>query len=151
VDCKPKSAKKGINLSGGQRQRVSLARTILHRPNLSRFSMIRYRPLTAPPKKRIGRKPARSPRPDFGKDVTRIMITHRLSHLNVFDQIGFLANGEFKATGKFEHLEIDFARVSKLSRRSMRFRNPTLRTLEGKSRNFNRCCSIANCRSVTNA
>jgi ABC-type multidrug transport system fused ATPase/permease subunit len=93
---------KGINLSGGQRQRVSLARTILHRPNL----VILDDPLSA-----VDSATEKAlvenllDRNGLWKNVTRIMITHRLSHLKVFDQIGFLAKGEFRATGKFEELE----------------------------------------------
>ncbi|MDZ4082020.1 MAG: ATP-binding cassette domain-containing protein [Bdellovibrionales bacterium] len=95
---------KGINLSGGQRQRVSLARTILHRPNLvvldDPLSAVDSATEKALVENLLDRETG------LWKSVTRIMITHRLSHLNVFDQIGFLANGEFKATGKFEHLEL---------------------------------------------
>lgn len=94
---------KGINLSGGQRQRVSLARTILHRPNLvildDPLSAVDSATEKALVENLLDRKTG------LWKSVTRIMITHRLSHLNVFDQIGFLAKGEFKAIGKFEELE----------------------------------------------
>lgn len=94
---------KGINLSGGQRQRVSLARTILHRPNL----VILDDPLSAVDgtTERALVENLLDRNSGLWKGVTRIMITHRLSHLKVFDQIGFLANGEFKAIGKFEELE----------------------------------------------
>lgn len=93
---------KGINLSGGQRQRVSLARTILHRPNL----VILDDPLSAVDSatERALVENLLDSKSGIWKGVTRIMITHRLSHLNVFDQIGFLAKGQFKAIGRFEEL-----------------------------------------------
>jgi ABC-type multidrug transport system fused ATPase/permease subunit len=100
---KTEIGEKGINLSGGQRQRVSLARTILHKPNL----VILDDPLSAVDSstEKALVENLLDPKTGVWKDVTRIMITHRLSHLTVFDQIGFLAKGEFRAIGKFEELE----------------------------------------------
>lgn len=93
---------KGINLSGGQRQRVSLARAILQKPNL----VVLDDPLSAvdsaTEKKLV--ENLISPETGVWKDVTRVMITHRLSHLEVFDQIAFLSGGRFKAIGTFDQL-----------------------------------------------
>ncbi len=93
---------KGINLSGGQRQRVSLARAILQKPNL----VVLDDPLSAVDSATEKKLVENLFSPDTGvwRDVTRVMITHRLSHLDVFDQIAFLANGRFKAIGAFEQL-----------------------------------------------
>lgn len=94
---------KGINLSGGQRQRVSLARAILQKPDL----VILDDPLsavdTATEKKLVEHLLARET--GVWRNVTRVMITHRLSHLSVFDQIAFLEKGQFKAVGSFEELK----------------------------------------------
>lgn len=93
---------KGINLSGGQRQRVSLARAILQKPNL----VVLDDPLSAvdsaTEKKLV--ENLISSETGVWKDVTRVMITHRLSHLESFDQIAFLAAGRFKAIGTFDEL-----------------------------------------------
>jgi ABC-type multidrug transport system fused ATPase/permease subunit len=93
---------KGINLSGGQRQRVSLARAVLQKPNL----VILDDPLSAVDSATEAKlvENLLSDKSGVWKDVTRVMITHRLSHLHAFDQIAFLADGEFKAVGSLEFL-----------------------------------------------
>ncbi len=91
---------KGINLSGGQRQRISLARAILHRPQL----VVLDDPLSAV-------DPAMeahlAERLLFGEwsNITRVVITHRLNHLRDFDRIAFLRAGELIACGTFGELE----------------------------------------------
>jgi ABC-type multidrug transport system fused ATPase/permease subunit len=90
---------KGINLSGGQRQRLSLARAVLHRPQL----VILDDPLSA-----LDPATERAVAADllFGewRGVTRVMITHRLNHLEAFDRIAFLDNGELVAFGTYREL-----------------------------------------------
>ncbi|MGZ3722723.1 MAG: ATP-binding cassette domain-containing protein, partial [Bdellovibrionales bacterium] len=90
---------KGVNLSGGQRQRLSLARAVLHSPQL----VVLDDPLSAV-------DPATE---DylvhhllFGewKNVTKVAITHRLSHLEKFDQIAFLDGGRLLGLGSFREL-----------------------------------------------
>lgn len=90
---------RGVNLSGGQKQRVSLARAILHDPSL----VLLDDPLSAV-----------DPRTElllvhhlfFGawKNITRVMVTHRLTHLKNFDRIAFLQNGKLVACGSFAEL-----------------------------------------------
>lgn len=93
---------KGINLSGGQRQRISLARAILHKPQV----VVLDDPLSAV-------DPAMekylSDHLLFGEwsNLTRVVITHRLSHLREFDQIAFLQNGRLTGVGSFLELQAE--------------------------------------------
>jgi ABC-type multidrug transport system fused ATPase/permease subunit len=95
---------KGINLSGGQRQRLSLARAVIHRPQL----VIMDDPLSAVDthtEDHLVRELL------FGewKNITRVMITHRLTHLREFDQIAFLDHGQLVGLGTFEQLQAECA------------------------------------------
>jgi ABC-type multidrug transport system fused ATPase/permease subunit len=90
---------KGVNLSGGQKQRVGLARATLSDHDL----ILLDDPLSA-----VDHNTERMlcHRLLFGKwkDKTRIVVTHRLTHLAEFDKVIFLVNGEIEASGKFEDL-----------------------------------------------
>ncbi|MGZ3784944.1 MAG: ABC transporter transmembrane domain-containing protein [Bdellovibrio sp.] len=90
---------KGVNLSGGQKQRVSLARAYLRRPQL----VLLDDPLSAVD---ANTEKNLCDRLIFGawKDVTRIVVTHRLEHLAQFDQILYIENGEAHGLGRFEDL-----------------------------------------------
>lgn len=91
---------KGINLSGGQRQRLSLARAILHQPQLvvldDPLSALDQTTETLVVNQLL-----------FGhwQTITRVMITHRLNHLEAFDQIAFLAGGRLLMVGTFAELK----------------------------------------------
>jgi ABC-type multidrug transport system fused ATPase/permease subunit len=95
---------KGVNLSGGQRQRLSLARAILHEPQL----VVLDDPLSAV-------DPATEDYLAhhllFGewKNVTKVAITHRLSHLERFDKIAFLDGGQLLGVGSFAALRANCA------------------------------------------
>lgn len=90
---------KGINLSGGQRQRLSLARAILHRPQI----VLLDDPLSA-----VDPNTEHELRQNllFGKwkTKTRIVVTHRLSELQDFDRIAFLEEGRLVSFGSFDQL-----------------------------------------------
>lgn len=95
---------KGINMSGGQRQRLSLARAVLHKPQL----VILDDPLSAVDthtEQHLVRQLL------FGEwsHVTRVMITHRLSYLSEFDQIAFLDHGRLVGLGSYEELHASCA------------------------------------------
>lgn len=90
---------KGVNLSGGQKQRVSLARAAYCDSDL----ILLDDPLSAvdhqTEKNLIDRLIF-----GFWKNKTRIVVTHRLEHLDSFDRILFVDGGQIIAQGKFEDL-----------------------------------------------
>lgn len=90
---------KGVNLSGGQKQRVALARAYLRKPKL----VLLDDPLSA-----VDAETEKNlcDRLIFGawKDVTRIVVTHRLEHLSRFDQILYIENGQVHGLGHFNEL-----------------------------------------------
>jgi len=90
---------KGINLSGGQRQRLSLARAVLHKPQL----VILDDPLSAVDAN-TEHHLVRNLLFGAWKNTTRVMITHRLTHLREFDQIAFLDHGRLLGLGTFGQL-----------------------------------------------
>lgn len=91
---------KGVNLSGGQKQRVALARAYLSRPQV----VLLDDPLSAVD---ADTEKLLCERLIFGawKDVTRVVVTHRLEFLSHFDQIIYLENGEIKGNGPLSELE----------------------------------------------
>lgn len=90
---------KGVNLSGGQKQRVALARAYLRQPDL----VLLDDPLSA-----VDAETEKNlcERLIFGawKNVTRIVVTHRLEHLSSFDQVLYIENGLAHGLGHFEDL-----------------------------------------------
>ncbi len=90
---------RGVNLSGGQKQRVSLARAAYIQPDL----VLLDDPLSAVD---VSTENKICDRLLFGhwRDRTRIVVTHRLEHLDRFDQVIFVENGKVTATGKVAEL-----------------------------------------------
>lgn len=90
---------KGINLSGGQKQRLCLARAILAQPQLilldDPLSAVDVHTETQLVEKLI-----------FGHWSTssRVVATHRLTHLDKFDQIVFLESGRCVGSGSYTEL-----------------------------------------------
>lgn len=93
---KTEIGEKGVNLSGGQKQRVGLARAYLSRPDL----LLLDDPLSAVD---YDTEKNLCERLIFGdwKNKTRIIVTHRLEHLHLFDKIIFLHEGMILAQGSF--------------------------------------------------
>jgi len=91
---------RGINLSGGQKQRVSLARAIVHTPNV----VLLDDPFSALD---VGTEDKIAADLIFGewKSTTRICVTHRLSHLESFDRILFLDPSGKSECGSFSELK----------------------------------------------
>jgi ABC-type multidrug transport system fused ATPase/permease subunit len=90
---------KGVNLSGGQKQRVGLARAVLSNSQL----ILLDDPLSAVDS---DTEKMLCERLIFGewKNKTRIVVTHRLSHLNLFDKVLFLQDGEIEALGTLNEI-----------------------------------------------
>lgn len=90
---------KGVNLSGGQKQRVSLARAELHQPTL----VLLDDPLSAVDARTEDQLIDRL---IFGswKNITRLVVTHRLAHLHRFDKVVFLVEGEVREIGSLSDL-----------------------------------------------
>lgn len=90
---------KGVNLSGGQKQRVGLARAYLSNPDM----ILLDDPLSAVDHDTEDKLCELLL---FGawKNKTRIVVTHRLEHLNQFDKVFFIQDGTITASGKYEEL-----------------------------------------------
>ncbi|MGE3262984.1 MAG: ABC transporter transmembrane domain-containing protein [Bacteriovoracia bacterium] len=90
---------RGVNLSGGQKQRVSLARAVMHQPNL----VLLDDPLSAVD----GRTEEQLvERLLFGvwRGITRVVVTHRLAYLSRFDKVVFLVDGKVHAVGSLDEV-----------------------------------------------
>lgn len=90
---------RGVNLSGGQKQRVSLARAAWHRPGI----VFLDDPLSAVD---VHTEDALADRLLFGRwaDITRVVVTHRLQHLDRFDHVIYLDHGRVVAQGSYREL-----------------------------------------------
>lgn len=89
---------RGIRLSGGQRQRIGIARALYHKPK------ILFLDEATSALDNITEKKVMDRLFNSNKDMTIIMIAHRLSTVRVCDNILLLEKGEIKAQGKFEDL-----------------------------------------------
>lgn len=96
---KTEIGEKGVNLSGGQKQRVSLGRAALVNPQF----VLLDDPLSAVD---VDTERLICDRLLFGlwKDITRVVVTHRLESLSRFDRVIFLRHGEICAQGKFAEI-----------------------------------------------
>ncbi|MBC7372341.1 MAG: ATP-binding cassette domain-containing protein, partial [Bdellovibrionaceae bacterium] len=92
---------KGVNLSGGQKQRVALARAFLSKPQV----VLLDDPLSAVD---ADTEDQLCERLLFGawKDITRVVVTHRLEHLSKFDRVVYIENGVVLGQGSFEQIKI---------------------------------------------
>lgn len=90
---------KGVNLSGGQKQRVGLARAVISNPQV----IFLDDPLSAVDGET---EDLLVNRLIFGewKNKTRVVVTHRLAHLDKFDKVLFIKNGGIESYGHFSHL-----------------------------------------------
>ncbi len=90
---------KGVNLSGGQKQRVGLARAALSNPQV----VFLDDPLSAVDGET---EDLLVERLIFGewKEKTRVVVTHRLAHLDKFDKVLFIKNGAIESYGHFSEL-----------------------------------------------
>ncbi|MBU3699239.1 MAG: ATP-binding cassette domain-containing protein [Candidatus Kapabacteria bacterium] len=91
---------RGVNLSGGQKQRVSLARAAYYRPGL----VLLDDPLSAVD---VHTEEVLVDSLLFGawKNITRVVVTHRLAHVHRFDMIILMEKGSVIARGTFDELQ----------------------------------------------
>jgi ABC-type multidrug transport system fused ATPase/permease subunit len=90
----------GINLSGGQKQRLNLARAAMRNPDL----LLLDDPLSAVD---FHTEDQLMDRLLFGlwKNKTKIVVTHRLHHLERFDRVIYMRHGAIEAIGSFQELQ----------------------------------------------
>ena len=89
---------RGIRLSGGQRQRIGIARALYHNPKV----LILDEATSALDNQT--EKVVMDAVNNLSKDMTIILIAHRLSTVKKCDQIYLLKNGQLENQGTFEEL-----------------------------------------------
>ena len=89
---------RGVRLSGGQRQRIGIARALYYNPQVLVFDE------ATSALDNLTELAVMDAVHNLGKDVTIIMIAHRLSTVKECDIIFFLENGKLSAQGTFEKL-----------------------------------------------
>ena len=89
----------GVRLSGGQRQRLGIARALYFNPNL-----IVLDEATSALDNLTERKVIKSIN-NFRKNVTKIIVAHRLDSIKHCDQIFFIENGSIYDSGTFKELK----------------------------------------------
>lgn len=102
---------RGIKLSGGQRQRIGIARAMYRNPELLIFDE------ATSALDNITEKEVMNAVNSISKNITIILIAHRLSTVKTCDNIFFLDNGELKAQGTYDELNEtnqEFKKLSKL-------------------------------------
>lgn len=93
-----KIGERGVRLSEGQRQRIGIARALYHNPKVLVLDEA-----TSTLDSQTG-KAVMDAINNLAREVTIILITHRLSTVKKCDQIFLLEKGELKHQGTFEEL-----------------------------------------------
>lgn len=96
-----KIGEKGVRLSGGQRQRIGIARALYHNPKVLILDE------ATSSLDDITEKTIMNEVNELRKDITIIMIAHRLSTVKKCDKIYILEDGRVKNQGSFEKLAKD--------------------------------------------
>ena len=93
-----KVGERGVRLSGGQRQRIGIARALYHNPKL----LILDEATSA--LDNLTEQAVMKEIYKLEKNLTIIMIAHRLSTVKKCDKIYLLEDGKIKKQGKFEEI-----------------------------------------------
>ena len=96
-----KIGEKGVKLSGGQRQRIGIARALYNKPKVLIFDEATSA-LDNNTEKTVMDSVYK-----LNKEITIIIIAHRLNTVKKCDNIFLLENGELKGQGKFNQLNKD--------------------------------------------
>ena len=100
---------RGIRLSGGQRQRIGIARALYNNPSLLVLDEATSA-LDNLTEKKIIESIA-----DNSKNITTIIIAHRLNTIKNCDCIYYLEDGEIKSSGTYEELILKSKEFKKLA------------------------------------
>ena len=93
-----KVGERGVRLSGGQRQRIGIARALYHNPQV----LILDEATSALDS--LTEQAVMEAVYNLGREITIILIAHRLSTVKACDTIFLLEKGELKAHGTFDEL-----------------------------------------------
>ena len=93
-----KIGERGVRLSGGQRQRIGIARALYRNPRL----LVLDEATSA--LDNLTEQAVMDAVNNLDKDITVIMIAHRLSTVKECDTIFFLEDGKLTGKGSFEEL-----------------------------------------------
>lgn len=93
-----KVGERGVRLSGGQRQRIGIARALYHKPQV----LILDEATSA--LDNLTEKLVMEAFRNLGRDVTIIIIAHRLSTVRECDHIYFMERGKVRSSGTFNEL-----------------------------------------------
>ena len=92
------TGERGVRLSGGQRQRIGIARALYHKPKI----LILDEATSA--LDNLTEKAVMDAVNNLDRDITIVLIAHRLSTVKKCDIIFLLENGELKNKGTFQEL-----------------------------------------------